>query len=187
MIRFVTDKGANFVSALQPYRVVQCVKKKNPSLDQSLEDCDGPHSDEHNDEYIEIELDIEIEDEDSDDDQLESENESDDEHAPESGDLQADDVTEEDSFLHDQENFRQAFAKRLTCIAHALNLIFHKVLDDRKSFLSKLRKKVLKLLKKISSSVAANQELKRLTGKKLLKIAKTRWNSFFLSCNVSFF
>ncbi|XP_045031858.1 uncharacterized protein LOC123474084 [Daphnia magna] len=28
VIRFVTDKGANIVSALQTYRVVQCVKKK---------------------------------------------------------------------------------------------------------------------------------------------------------------
>ena len=179
VIRFVAGKGANIVSALQPYRVIQCMKK-NPSLDQSLEDCDRPYSDEHDDDdYIEIELDIEIEDEDSDDDQLESENESDDEHTPESGALQADAVNEEDAFLDDEENFRQAFAKRLTCIAHALNLIFHKVLDDRKSFLSKLRKKVLKLLKKINSSGVANQELKRLTGKKLLKIAKTRWNSFF--------
>jgi hypothetical protein len=95
---------------------------------------------------------------------LESENESDDDHPPESGDLQADDVPDEDAFLVDQESFRQAFPKRLTCIAHALNLIFHKVLNDRKSSLSKLRKRVLKQLKKINSSGVANQELEAEAG-----------------------
>lgn len=130
--------------------------KKTPSPDQSLEDCDRPHSDDPDNEYVEIELDIEIEDEDSDDDQLESENESDDDHPPESGDLQAYDVPDEDAFLVDQESFRQAFPKRLTCIAHPLNLIFHKILDDRKFSLSKLRKRVLKLLKTINSSGVAN-------------------------------
>ena len=39
-------------------------------------------------------------------------NVSDDDHPPECGDLQADDVPEEDAFLDDQENFRQAFPEQ---------------------------------------------------------------------------
>jgi hypothetical protein len=175
VIRFTTDKGANVV--LQPYKVIQYVKA-TPSIDQAEDPTPDP---ERTDEiYVEIDLDIEIADEESDDDdELLTDNESDDGngHAEENGDHQA----EQEDYVYeaDQEDFRQAFPKRKTCVAHALNLIFQKILDLKRSCVSKLRKKVLKLLKKINTSGVANQELKRLTGKKLLKIAKTRWNSFF--------
>lgn len=76
---------------------------------------------------MEIELDIEIADEESDDDdELITDNESDDGngHAEENGDHQAE--KEDDVYDSEQEHFRQAFPKRKTCVAYALNLIFQK-------------------------------------------------------------
>lgn len=78
-------------------------------------------------------------------------------------------------FLAQEKCYRQAFGKRMN--------VFHKVLDDKKSNLGRLRKEILKFLKKINSSGVANQQLKLLTGKKLLKVAKTRWNSFNMFSN----
>jgi hypothetical protein len=53
VIRFITYKGANIVSALQPYRVFQGVKK-TPSLEKLLKDCDRPYSYDPDDECVEI-------------------------------------------------------------------------------------------------------------------------------------
>ncbi|KAI9550796.1 hypothetical protein GHT06_006749 [Daphnia sinensis] len=76
VIRFTTDKGANVVNGLQPYKFVQYVKA-TPSLDQAEDPLRPELTD---DAYVKIELDIEIVDEGSDDDEdFVSDNESDDE------------------------------------------------------------------------------------------------------------
>lgn len=127
---------------------------------------------------MEIELDIQLEDYSDESDQ--SEDEFDLNSEEEFGGMDANAVEKEyNEFLADEEFYRQAFGKRMTCVVHALNLIFHKIFDDKRSSLGRLRKELLKLLKKINSSGVANQQLKLLTGKKLLKVAKTRWNSFY--------
>ena len=138
------------------------------------------------DSFVEIELEIEFDNRDesdiSDDDEFDSESDSGlggmDSNAIETG---------YSDFLEIEEFYRQAFGKRLSCVAHALNLVFHKILDEKKSSLGKLRKVVLKRLKKINASGVANQQLNLLTGKKLLKVAVTRWNIFIISSNEFYF
>jgi hypothetical protein len=177
VIRFTTDKGSNIVKGLQPYTVFQR-KPTVPSVDLFEEGAVNNVNDAETDSFVEIELDIEF------DEGNESDHSEDDEFDSESdsglGGMDSNAIeTEYSDFLEIEEFYRQAFGKRLSCVAHALNLVFHKILDDKKSSLGKLRKAVLKLLKKINASGVANQQLKLLTGKKLLKVAVTRWNSFY--------
>ena len=143
-------------------------------------------NDAETDSFVEIELEIEFDNRDesdiSDDDEFDSESDSG------LGGMDSNAIeTEYSDFLEIEEFYRQAFGKRLSCVAHALNLVFHKILDDKKSSLGKLRKAVLKLLKKINASGVANQQLNLLTGKKLLKVAVTRWNIFIISSNEFYF
>ncbi|KZS10501.1 Uncharacterized protein APZ42_025025 [Daphnia magna] len=89
-----------------------------------------PRPERTDDAYVEIELDIEKAYKESDDDEeLLSDNESDDGNGPaeENGDPQAE--KEDDVYDSEQENFPRVFPKRMACIAHALNIIFHKILD----------------------------------------------------------
>ena len=72
-------------------------------------------------------------------------------------------------------HFKKADMRR-SCFKHCLSQNF----GCEKSCISKLRKKVLKLLKMINTSGVANQERKKHTGKKLFKMAKTKWNSLFV-------
>lgn len=177
VIRFTTDKGSNIVNGLQPYTVVQQMPTA-PSVDVDLleEEALNENATE-TDSFVEIELDIKLEDGGDESDQSEEEFDLESEEDLEGMDANAVE-TEYNEFLAQEEFYRQAFGKRMsmTCFAHALNLVFHKVLDDKKSNLGRLRKE---LLKKINSSGVANQQLKLLTGKKLLKAAKPRWNSFY--------
>jgi hypothetical protein len=173
VIRFTRDKGSNILNGLQPYTAVQKMPTA-PSIDVDLleEEALNENATE-TDSFVEIELDIQLEDGGDESDQ--SEEEFDLESEEDLGGMDANAVeTEYNDFLEQEEFYRQAFGKRMTCVAHAMDLVFHKVLDDKKSNLGRLRKELLKLLKKINSSGVANQQLKLLTGKKLLKVAKTR-------------
>ena len=157
-----------------------------PSVDLFEEGAVNNVNDAETDSFVEIELDIEFDDgnesDHSEDDEFDSESDSGlggmDSNAIETG---------YSDFLEIEEFYRQAFGKRLSCVAHALNLVFHKILDEKKSSLGKLRKVVLKRLKKINASGVANQQLNLLTGKKLLKVAVTRWNIFIISSNEFYF
>lgn len=205
VIRFTTDKGSNVVLGLKPFRVVQKVPEVAslddvdgcvpapvtvPSTSSSL-----PES------FVEIELDFVMDDDDDsgagsdleDEDREEDEEEDGFQPLPAAPTISALPSTasttspsnpqpvmsEEEMFYEAEEFYKEAFPKRLTCVAHALNLIFHKVLDNDETLMGKTRKKILNLLKKINASGVFNQKLKQLAGKKLLKIAKTRWNSYF--------
>lgn len=88
-------------------------------------------------------------------------------------------VEEEMSFQLTETDFSKEFPKRLSCIAHALNNMCHSVLYKLDCPIEKLKKKILPLVNRISKSEISNQTLKELTGKKLLKVSKIRWNSFF--------
>lgn len=155
VIRFLTDKGANVVNGLQPFTVVQRVPRVASlyDVDERIRPC-GQN-------FIEIELDIEIEGEDPDDEEF---------------DLDEGALAAIEEFEEDDSPYEETFPKRLSCVAHGLNLVFHKILDGKESAIKETRESVLKLLRRMNSSGVSNQ---KLTGKKLLKIANTRWNSFF--------
>lgn len=186
VIRFTTDKGANVVKGLQPFRVIQNV----PTV-ASLDDVDElggllvPDStSSESQRFVEIELDIVEDDEESaeeedDDEEIEVNHSATGLSAMDRPTTATSAPSEEEEFDLMEEAYQQAFPKRLTCVAHALNLIFHKILDDDSNAIGGTRKTILKFLKKINSSGVANQELKRLAGKKLLKVAKTRWGSYY--------
>ena len=68
--------------------------------------------------------------------------------------------------------------KQLFCCSHSLSLICHCILDKSGSFVH-----VLPLIKSFHSLVVATQKLQELCGKKLLKVAKTRWHYFYYVCD----
>jgi len=206
VIRFTTDKGSNVVLGLKPFRVVQKVPqiaslddvdpgdgRAVPSLMRPSTSSSLPEG------FVDIELDFVMDDDDDSGagSDLEDEDRDEDEASfqplPSAPTTSAPpcpastasatnplpQTSEEEMFYEAEEFYKEAFPKRLTCVAHALNLIFHKILDNDETLIGKTRKKILNLLKKINSSGVVNQKLKQLAGKKLLKIAKTRWNSYF--------
>jgi hypothetical protein len=84
------------------------------------------------DSFVEIELDIHLEDGGDESDQCEEEFDL--ESEEDLGGMDANAVeTEYNEFIAQEEFYLQAFGKRMTCVAHALNLVFPKVLDDKKS------------------------------------------------------
>jgi hypothetical protein len=56
-------------------------------------------------------------------------------------------------------------------------------LDEKKSRTLLLKEKVLGLVKKFTKSGVATESLKEFSGKTLLRVAKTRWNSFYYVCD----
>ncbi len=98
----------------------------------------------------------------------------------------------EDSDIEDeddeqlQSNAREmdrVFSRRLSCYAHVVSSACRTVLDKEGSPIYELKAQVLPLVSKFTHSGAASENLKRLAGKKLLKVAQHRWNSFFYVCN----
>ncbi len=89
----------------------------------------------------------------------------------------------EADFERDQQELQRIFPQRCSCFAHMLSTTCHKVLDARDSPIEQLKGQVLPLVLKFSHSGSATEGLKRIAGKKLLKVAKTCWNSFYYVCN----
>jgi molybdopterin-guanine dinucleotide biosynthesis protein A len=84
-----------------------------------------------------------------------------------------------EAFFNTVSNVQRVFPRRNSCYAHMSNVICHAVLDNRKSPVQKLREKVMPIVNKFATSGVATELLKCLAGKKLLKVAQTRWNSFY--------
>lgn len=76
------------------------------------------------------------------------------------------------------ENFRNC--KRISCLAHILNSTLKTVLD--KSDVACTKASILNLIKKISMSCKKIEFLESLGGRKIVKIATTRWNSLYFAC-----
>ena len=82
----------------------------------------------------------------------------------------------------DEKEMLRAFPKQLFCVAHTSSLMCHWILDKPGSFIHALKQEILPLIKHFNSFSIATQQLKVLNGKKLLKIAKTRWHYFYFVC-----
>ncbi len=69
--------------------------------------------------------------------------------------------------------------KRISCVAHSLNLVPAAVIDRKDPDASMFKRAVVDLINKFRHSSAAMNKLKAETGKKLLVPAHTRWNFFY--------
>lgn len=69
---------------------------------------------------------------------------------------------------------------RMSCIIHSLLCALRKVVDNSKSTLAAIKKRIFKLVKKLKHSSKAQGLLKELCGKKLIAPSATRWNICFL-------
>lgn len=149
VLRYFTDRGSNIIAALKSAQVQQ------PAFVDvgEKQEAEG---------LVEFEL------EDSDFDDIEIDNEE-------------EEASELELFIEysqHQEERLQSFPKRNDCAPHTLALMCHVVLDKKGTLVHQLKCQVLPLIKQFSSSGVASQKLKALTGKKLLKISRTRWNYF---------
>lgn len=164
VFRYVTDKGANVICALKPYKILMAVPSQYLSdfddefpvdfVMEESEELDGDKS-----EQITEILDLDSEASEEEESQIEDDNED------------------------NMDWMEEEFPKRLTCIDYELNTMCHRVLDKTTSPISKLKCRVLPLINRFSKSGVAVEKLKYLAGKKLLKVAPTRWNSFFYVCS----
>ncbi|KAK4045338.1 hypothetical protein OUZ56_032875 [Daphnia magna] len=150
VFRYVTDKGANVICALKPYKILMAVPSQYLSdfddefpVDFFMEESEELDGDE-SEQITEI-LDLDSEASEEEESQIEDDNED-----------NMDWVEEE-------------FPKRLTCIDHELNTMCHRVLDKTTSPISKLKCRVLPLINRFSKSGVAVEKLKYLAVKKLLK------------------
>lgn len=87
-----------------------------------------------------------------------------------------------DRFQDQEMEEMQAFPKRLSCIDHMLNNLCSNVIDKTDSPVHSIKKSVLSLLANFGRSCNANELLKRVCGKKLVKVANTRWHYFYYVC-----
>lgn len=189
VLRYVTDQGANIVAGLKPYTILHPV----PSTHQELfDDAEFPYLAEECEEGRDSQ-DNEIDQDNSDEDD-DDEDENDDNDIDDCDEIEVREVMEtghgvanphSNDYVEevDEVDAYERFPKRLNCLAHVLNTMCHAVLDKNNNAISKLKKKVLPLINKFSKSGVATEDLKYLAGKKLLKVAATRWNSFFYVCN----
>ena len=157
VLRYCTDRGSNIIAALKSNEVQQ------PNFVRRVDASS-------NDPVIDIE--IFFQSEESSDIEYEEFSEQDDEDELDLSD------GEYAEFSSRQDEIIQNFPKQNFCVPHTLSLMSHVILDKKGSLVHKLKKEVLPLVKKFCSSGVASEKLKDLTGKKLLKISRTRWNFF---------
>lgn len=89
---------------------------------------------------------------------------------------------EAQAFFDNVAESERVFPRRNSCYAHVMNVACHTVLDMPMSQIQKLREKVLSIVRKFAASGVATEKLKAMAGKKLIKVAQTRWNSFYYVC-----
>ncbi len=166
VVRFITDRGANIICTLSPFQIQQTIPIVASLDDQDLaeEGSNNEDSDSENDSENDINefSDAESEDEVGDEDAAYTEL-----------------VVRYLQYLEEETEYQQSFPKRLSCVAHVLQLMCNTIKYKKDSPIQKLKHTVLKLVNRFSKSGVANQNLKVLGKKKLLKVAKTRWNSLY--------
>ena len=153
VIRYITDRGANIICALSPYKIQQMIP-----IVASIDDLDSEKDDSDSD----------ISENDVDEDGI-----GDEEAAHNNA------VARDLQYTEEETEYQRAFPKRLSCAAHVLQLMCNTIIDKLDSPIQKVKRNVLALVNKFSKSGVANQNIKIVRRKKLLKVAQTRWNSFF--------